>query len=534
MASHRSTRWLGALALASACAVRAGTLPDTVFADGFESTCGAIVFAESFATPAAGTWPPAWSELGGSADVADVTAGEGRLRPVISGYSLARLYASAATRDVEVRFVMTLEDATRQGVGFYVRQNGGYLTQSMPSGSGYAVFVEGTFRGLPGVGVWREVNGMEMQIAHSGAAAPAPQTGQRYRVRFRTHQVDAGHSLLQAKIWADGAVEPAAWQVSASDDTAVLQGVTGGVAVDSWNSNTAGTISAHTRIDDIEVESLCNPIELRGGVDTVAESFQFLEGPLWRGDHLLFSDIAGDTIHRLDPPLVTTVFRSPSAMSNGLALDGLGRLLAAEHGSRSVTRTEFGGGVTTLVSTFQGLRLNSPNDIAVASDGTLYFTDPDYGLTNPLVQRELAFNGVFRIAPGGGLTAEWQGVVGQNEPNGIALSLDESTVYVTDTQAGALLAFDRAPDGSLANRRTLASGLVIPDGLCTDDDGNVYIATWANTIEVFAPDGARWGSVLVPRQATNCAFGGASRQTLYVTAHEGLYRVQMPVPGAPY
>jgi gluconolactonase len=320
-------------------------------------------------------------------------------------------------------------------------------------------------------------------------------------MRFRTHQLDAGHSLLQAKIWADGAAEPTAWQVSASDDTPALQGVTGGVAVDSWNSNTAGMISAHTRIDDIEVESLCNPIELRGNVDTVAESFQFTEGPDWRGNH---------------------------------ALDGMGRLLAAEHGSRSVTRTEIGGGITALVSTFQGMRLNSPNDIAVASDGTLYFTDPDYGLANPLVQRELAFNGVFRIAPGGGLSAEWQGVVGQNEPNGIALSPDESTVYVTDTQAGALLAFDRAANGVLSNRRTLASGLVIPDGMCIDDDGNVYVATWANTIEIVAPDGAGWGSIPVPRQATNCAFGGAARQTLYVTAHEGVYRVQMPVAGTPY
>jgi gluconolactonase len=221
----------------------------------------------------------------------------------------------------------------------------------------------------------------------------------------------------------------------------------------------------------------------------------------------------------------------PSSRANGLALDEQGRLLAAEHQTRRLSRTE-PGGVVTVVDVYEGDRFNSPNDIVVASDGTIYFTDPDYGLANP-GDRELSFNGVYRVQ-GSTVTLEWPGVVGSNQPNGIALSPDESVVYVTDTQAGTLLAWDRAMDGSLSGQRTLAQGLPTPDGMCIDDLGNIYVATWGNGIEIFSPDAAHWGAIPMPRAASNCAFGGPARRTLYVTAHEGLYRVSVPMPGSPY
>ena len=512
-------------------AASASAAIDLIHVDDFEEHCGQLLFSESFPDNG-GNWPSLWSELAGSAQVADVVAGSGRLQPVVSGYSLARMAAPVPTRDVEVRFTMWLEDASAQGVGFYVRQNGGHLQLTTTPGEGYAVFVEGSFRGLPGVGVWREENGQEIQIAHSGGLAPAPQSNQPLRVRFRVHQVDATQTRLQAKIWPLGEAEPIAWQVSALDTQASLQDHAGGIAVDSWNVAQNGTLTSHTRIDDIEVEALCNPLRGRGPVTLVAEGFQFTEGPLWRGDHLLFSDIDADQILRLDPPLQIGSFRSPSGRANGLALDGQGLLLAAEHGPRRLSQTQANGQVVTLSDRYQGMRYNSPNDLVVADNGQIYFTDPDYGLADP-GQRELPFNGLFRRNPDGSVVAEWEGAIGFNQPNGVALSPAQDLLYLTDTQAGQLLAWDRAADGSLSNPRVLAEGLPIADGLCVDTQGNVLVATWGNGIQIHAPDGTPWGAISLPRQATNCAFGDSDGRTLYVTAQQGLYRLRLPLAGEP-
>lgn len=234
----------------------AGTPPDAIYADGFEPAAAAI-FVESFAAGTAAAWPAPWIELAQSADIADVQGGAGRLRPMVTGYSLARMHAAISARDVEASFSFVLEDASSQGVGFYVRQNGGHLDLTNPPGQGYAVFVEGSFRNMPGVGVWKEEAGQEIQLAHSGAAAPAPQQDVAYRVRFRVSQTDASHTLLQARIWPDGSAEPDGWQVSHSDDTPLLQNLFGGIAVDSWNVATSPQIiSAHTAIDDIEITPL--------------------------------------------------------------------------------------------------------------------------------------------------------------------------------------------------------------------------------------------------------------------------------------
>lgn len=260
MLKRSPTRCPRAVLLATAALavspLRGAGLDGRLFHDGLETRCGEIVFSENF-SQADGPWPSRWLPLGGSVNSAVITSGEGRFRPNVSGYSLARLGVGAETRDVEVRLTMTLEDAAAQGVGFYVRQNGGHLNLTTLPGSGYAVFVEGTFRGMAGVGVWREENGNEIQIAHSPPGSPAPTQGVPYRVRLQVIQSTPTTTLLQAKTWPAASAEPAGWQVSASNAQADLQGRFGGVAVDSWNVATSGTMTAYTRIDDIEVESIC-------------------------------------------------------------------------------------------------------------------------------------------------------------------------------------------------------------------------------------------------------------------------------------
>jgi hypothetical protein len=237
---------------------QAGELPDPVFIDSFESGCGHLELAESFVAGDASLWPASWVELANSADVADQLDGDGRLRPVVNGYSLARMANPVVTHNVDIVFTLVMEDATSQGVGFYVRQNGGHLHLTVPSGQGYAVFVEGTFRGMPGIGLWRELDGNEFQLAHSDAAVPVPQADIRYRVHFRVYQVDSTSTRLQGKIWPEADPEPAAWQVELLDMTPALQGISGGIAVDSWNVATPpAVVAAHTRVDDIEVRSLC-------------------------------------------------------------------------------------------------------------------------------------------------------------------------------------------------------------------------------------------------------------------------------------
>jgi hypothetical protein len=240
--------------LASADAGAGGV--DVIYADQFESNCGQIVYVESFAQSNGAPWPTPWTVIGGTA-LADVQTGRARLRPFDSGYSLARMFAPVSTRDVEVRFRFLLEHEPTQGVGFYVRQNGGYLTQTNPTGAGYAIFIEGNFRGLPGLGVWREQNGNEIQIAHSvGVAGPAQNV--LYRARLQVLQSNATTTTLQAKFWPDAQAEPAAWQVSANDSTPSLQNLSGGIAVDSWSVlQSPSVITAHTFVDDIEIETLC-------------------------------------------------------------------------------------------------------------------------------------------------------------------------------------------------------------------------------------------------------------------------------------
>ena len=271
-----------------------------------------------------------------------------------------------------------------------------------------------------------------------------------------------------------------------------------------------------------------SPLDGASEARLLRDGFGFLEGPHWVGDALLFTDIPRSTIHRFTPPDAFDVFRMPSGAANGLATLPDGRLLAAEHQNRRVSVTEDDGSVTSFAADFDGGAFHSPNDLAVRSDGTVYFTDPPYGLDGR--PRELDFNGVFRRAPDGSVDAIWRGAV-DSRPNGVALSPDESILYVALTSAGEVLAFDVAADGSASGERRFVDGTPNADGMAVDADGNLFVTT-AEGVAVFAPDGARWGTLSVPETPANCAFGGADGATLFVTARTGLYAIDLIIPGA--
>ncbi|NLG32301.1 MAG: SMP-30/gluconolactonase/LRE family protein, partial [Syntrophomonadaceae bacterium] len=210
--------------------------------------------------------------------------------------------------------------------------------------------------------------------------------------------------------------------------------------------------------------------------------------------------------------------------ANGLAFDTKGLLLAAEHEPGHVTRMREDGSIEIIASHYMGLRLNSPNDIAVRSDGTIYFTDPPYGLVNR--KAELDFMGLYRINLKGELFLEAKYY---HNPNGLAFSPDEKTLYLALTVAGEILALDVAENGATSNPRRFAL-VSRPDGITVDVVGNVYIAG-VNGVEVFRWDGAYLGTIISERRPANCTFAGEDGRLLVITARDCLYSVRMPIPG---
>jgi gluconolactonase len=281
-----------------------------------------------------------------------------------------------------------------------------------------------------------------------------------------------------------------------------------------------------------------NSLVESGDPQRLALGFQFTEGPVWMPDgYLLFSDIPADRIYKWTPDIGSAgkgkleIWREPSGQSNGLTIDRQGRLIACEHGNRRVSRTEADGTVNVLADQYQGKRLNSPNDIVVKSDGSIYFTDPPYGIEPE--EREQPCNGVFRILPDGTLQLLADDF---DRPNGLAFSPDESVLYIDDSPRRHLRAFDVRPDGSLTNSRVIADmdhpQPGSPDGMKIDVQGHLYV-TGATGVWVFEPDGTLLGVIVPPEKPANCAWGDADRKGLYITARTSLYRVRVKVPGLP-
>ena len=262
--------------------------------------------------------------------------------------------------------------------------------------------------------------------------------------------------------------------------------------------------------------------------EKVRGGFQFLEGPVWvpARNELLFSDIPASRIYRYTPATNSfTTFREPSGQANGNALDPQGRLVTCEHENRRTSRTEPDGTVVPLATHYEGKRLNSPNDIVCRSDGSVYFSDPPYGVKAEL--RELDFQGVFRVSPDRKTLTLL--VRDFNKPNGLAFSPDEKILYIADTELGHIRAFDVNADGSIANSRVFCK-VERPDGFRVDIEGNLYISAMVS-VEIFDRTGKKFGEITLPQRPANVAFGDPDRKTLYICARTGFYKARVAIPG---
>lgn len=297
------------------------------------------------------------------------------------------------------------------------------------------------------------------------------------------------------------------------------------------------------QIDD---PAFSNLIVGSAALDQLYTGCRWAEGPVWFEDLqcLLFSDIPNQRILRWAADAAgggaVSTFRQPSQFANGQTRDRQGRLVTCEHGLRRVIRTEVDGSITVLAATYQGKRLNSPNDVVVQSDGSIWFTDPTYGILSDYEGYQSApeqpVRGVYRVD---GRTGEITCVVDDfSQPNGLAFSPDEGTLYIADSGASHdhrkprhIRAFDVA-DGKLSKDREFAViDAGIPDGIRTDTAGNLWSSA-ADGVHCFAPDGHRLGKVLVAEEVANLTFGGPRRNRLFITATSSLYAVYLTATGA--
>jgi gluconolactonase len=313
---------------------------------------------------------------------------------------------------------------------------------------------------------------------------------------------------------------------------------------------------AASRYPDPAVEVLDTaflPLRLYSGtVEQLVTGLRWAEGPVWFGDgrFLLVSDIPNDRILRWDETSgLTSVFRAPSGHANGLARDAQGRLLACEHLGRRVTRTEYDGRVTVLAERFEGKRLNSPNDIVCARDGSIWFTDPTFGIAGwwegEPATPELA-QGVYRLLPEDGRIEQvLDDLAG---PNGLAFAPDETVLYVVESRAQPsrrIWAYDVGAGGRLSNKRLHvdADGAGALDGIAVDAQGNLWCGFGSDGragaaseqldgVRVFGLDGRPIGHVHLPERCANLCFGGARRNRLFMAASHSVYSLFVNVQGA--
>jgi gluconolactonase len=289
-----------------------------------------------------------------------------------------------------------------------------------------------------------------------------------------------------------------------------------------------------------ELEELLDP---DGEVERLATGFIFTEGPIWNaeGEFLLFSDMPGDVRRRWSERDGVEEVMRPANKCNGMVYDAEGNLLVCEHVTSSLVRERPDGTRETLASHFRGKELHSPNDVITRSDGTIYFSDPWFGRM-PVFgierERELEFQGVYRIPAGGG---EPELAVAEGEfemPNGLCFSPDESLLYINDTPRALIMVYDVAADGTLANPRLffdeIGSGVIeegIPDGMKCDARGNIWV-TGPGGVWIISARGEHLGVIEVPENTGNLAWGGPDWRTLFIPSSTSVYRIQTKVASA--
>jgi gluconolactonase len=279
-------------------------------------------------------------------------------------------------------------------------------------------------------------------------------------------------------------------------------------------------------------------------VERLATGFRWSEGPVWFGDgrFLLWSDIPNNRMMKWEEETgAVTVFRKPSNNTNGNTRDRQGRLVSCEHDTRRVTRTEYDGTITVLLDNYQGKPLNSPNDVVVTSDNSVWFTDPPFGILGNYeghtATPELPTN-VYRIDGKTGQATVATGDV--NRPNGLCFSPDESRLYVVESGVSprVIRVFDVVDGGTkLANGRVFVdAGKGIPDGMRCDTDGNLWCGFGGGEgedgVAIFTPDGKLIGRILLPERCANLCFGGLKRNRLFMTGSQSLYSLYVNTQGA--
>ena len=285
------------------------------------------------------------------------------------------------------------------------------------------------------------------------------------------------------------------------------------------------------------VGSLCALLAVTAGrsqqtdvVEKVAGGFVKSEGPVWsKSGYLLFSDFETARTYKLVPPKEVSTFREHTNGANGNARDTAGNLYSCERDGRKVIATAKDGAQVTIADRWEGKKLNSPNDIVVRRDGMIYFTDPASSAVHE--PQEIGFNGVYSVTPAGRISLVTRSMA---RPNGVALSPDGRILYVADSDARNVMAFDLDADGNTSRGREFINSIDgSPDGLRVAKGGNLYIA--CRGIAVYTAAGKFLRMIQIPEQPSNCAFGDPDLRTLYVTARTSLYRVRVQDTGAlPY